>query len=428
MARSELRPKLPLDTWAKIMGMNPLHFNGVFVPDSLSAVCEQPWLQFAWQTADRVGREELSRAIMQAEADIERHLGYRLVPTWEGDEWHETVRPMRKDLFNLTSTDIRSFAQAVKADWGHMVTGGVRANTLIDADAAIAYSDPDGDGYDEVATVTVTVASGQDPCEIRIYFPVSDGMVGAAGAEDQWEIRPTSVSVVATLATITFRREQAVLPGLQLDVIPPSDDSHLRGVEGDADANFLTVVDVYRVYNDPQTQILMMWEGLGIGCSSCNGTGCTQCEYSTQAGCFTARGDIKQSQIGYRPGTWNAATLLFDTAALAVARQPDIIRLWYYAGLREKSLACSTVEMSGEWARTVAYYAATLLDRQVCGCENFHQNIEYWQKDLAIRGEEGLNVPTRALDNPFGTRRGAVYAWKKVTGEGAPLGRAVMPV
>ncbi len=428
MARTKVLTKLPLDEWARIMGLSPIHFNGVFLPGLTPAICESPWLQFAWQTADRIGREELARAIAQAEADLERHVGYRLVPTWEEDEWHQTVRPLRKDLFNLNSTDIRSFAQAVQADMGHMITGGVKASTLIEADSAIVYSDPDGDGYDEVATVTATVAAGQDPCEVRIYFPVSNPLV-LSSPEDQWEIRPIDVTIAGTIATIRFRREQAVLPELQLDVAPLADDSHQRGVEGDDDTNFLALVDVYRVFNDPQTQVLMMWEGLGIGCSSCNGTGCAQCEYSTQTGCFTARGDIKQSIVGYRPGTWNAATLVFDAAALTVARQPDIVRLWYYAGLREKTLTCSTREMAPEWQRVVAQYAAAILDRQVCACENVHANVEFWQKDMAMRGtDEGLSMPVSLLDNPFGTRRGAIAAWQKVISYKAAIGRAVLPL
>ena len=425
MARSEKKPKLPLDTWAKLMGVNPLHFNGVYIENNPPAVCEQPWLQFAWQTADRVGREELSRALLQAEADIERHLKYRLIPTWEEDEWHATTRPLRRELFNLTNTDIRGFAQTVKANWGHLVSGGIKASAiLVDGlDAAVAYSDPDNDGYDEVATVTVTVDAGQDPCEIHVYFPISNVMVGAA-PEDQWEIRPIGVSISGVTATITFRREQAVKPELQLDVVPPADDSHLRGVDGDADANFLTTVDVYRVYNDPQTQVNLLWEGLGIGCDNCLG-GCNLCEYSTQAGCLTARGDLKLSQVAYRPATWDSDTETFDTAALAVSRQPDNVRLWYYAGLRDQSLACPTIEMSGDWARTVSYYAAAILDRQVCTCENIHSNIEYWQDDRAVRGSEGLNIPTRMLDNPFGTRRGAMYAWERVKGAGAAIGQAM---
>ena len=431
MARSEIRPKLPLDTWAKLMGVNPLHFNGVYIEDNPPAVCEQPWLQFAWQTADRVGREELSRAIAQAEADIESHLHYRLIPTWEEDEWHQTIRPMRPDLFNLTNTDIRGFAQVVKAKWGHFISGGIRTPAiLVDGlDAAVAYTDPDGDGYDEVATVNVTVAAGQDPCELRVYFPISNVMV-AADSQNQfnsWEIRPISVAITGTAAVITFRREQAVLPQLQLDIVPPASDSHLRGVDGSVDDNFLDTIDVYRVYNDPQTQVNLLWEGRGIGCDACTG-GCNLCEYSTQAGCLSLRGDLKNSMVAYRPAIWNAATGAFDTAALAVARQPDNVRLWYYAGLRDHSLHCAVDEMSGEWARTVAYYAAAILDRQVCACENIHSNIEYWQDDRAVRGKEGLNIPTRMLDNPFGTRRGAMYAWERVKGAGSAIGQAAMPI
>lgn len=427
MARAEVRPKLPLDTWAKLLGVNPIHFNGVFITDRPPAVCEQPWLQFSWQTSDRVGREEIAYAILQAEADIERHLGYRLLPQWEEDEWHDTVRPARKDLFNLSSTDIRGFAQALKADWGHMITGGSRVNELLDADAAIVYSDEDGDSYDELATVTVAVVAGQDPCEIRVFFPVSNGMV-ATGAEDQWEIRPVNVSISALVATITFRREQVTLPEKQLDIVPDADDSHLRGLEGTDDANFLTLVDVYRTYNDPQTQVLMMWESLGLGCVNCSGVGCAQCQYKTQTGCFTARGDIKQGLIGYRPATWDGTDLEFDPAALTVARQPDIVRLWYYAGLREKSLSCSILEMSREWQQVVARYATAILDRMVCACTNVHSNVEYWQQDLAIQGTEKLSVPSRLLDNPFGTRRGAVQAWQKVISSRSAIGRAVISV
>ncbi|KKK66431.1 hypothetical protein LCGC14_2964160, partial [marine sediment metagenome] len=372
--------KLPLDTWAKLMGVNPLHFNGVYTESNPPAVCEQPWLQFAWQTADRVGREELSRAILQAEADIERHLKYRLIPTWEEEEWHETIRPLRRELFNLTNTDIRGFAQTVKANWGHFISGGMRTPAILSdgLGTAVTYTDIDGDGYKEVATVTVTVAAGQDPCELRVYFPVSNVMV-AADLQNffaAWEIRPIDVTVTGTTAVISFRREQAVKPELQLDVVPPADDSHLRGVDGNTDANFITTVDVYRVYNDPQTQVNLLWEGLGIGCDNCLG-GCNLCEYSTQAGCLSVRGDLKLSQVAYRPATWNAATEAFDTVALAVSRQPDNVRLWYYAGLRDpSSLRCSINEMSGDWARTVAYYAAAILDRQVCACENIRSDIE----------------------------------------------------
>lgn len=428
MARAEVRPKLPLDTWFKLMGLNPLHANGIYIEDRPPAVCESPWLQFAWQSGDRVGREELAEAIAQAEADIEAYLGYRLLPSWEEDEWHATIRPLRKDLFNITGTDIRGFAQTVQAKWGHMVSGGVRASApLVDGVDAplVSWTSPDGDDYNELGTVTATVDAGQDPCEIRMYFPVSNVMVGTGGG-DQWEIRPINVSIAGTTVTITFRRELCVKPELQLDIVPPADDSHLRGVDGLVDANFLDVFDVYRVRNDPQTQALIHWEPLGIGCDSCNGTGCAACEYAVQTACLIARGDLKNSLMAYKPATWNAATASFDSDELTVARQPDGTRLWYYAGLREQGLSCPTVEMTPYWQRIVAYYASAVLDRMVCACTNVHEFVEYWQKDMAISGEEGFRIPDSVLDNPFGTRRGALYAWQRVK-QGA-MAKAAIPL
>ena len=66
----------------------------------------------------------------------------------------------------------------------------------------------------------------------------------------------------------------------------------------------------------------------------------------------------------------------------------------------------------------VAYYAAALLDRPICECNNIKTWVDHWQRDLAIAGaEEGLSVSADDLDCPFGTRRGAVFAWRRVKKE-----------
>ncbi len=419
MARAETKTKLPLDRWAHLLGINPLHFNGVYVRSP--SVCEQPWLQFPYQTADRIGREEVAQAIAQAEAMCERYLKYRLLPTWEVDEWHPSIRPVLPELHNVSVSELRGYSQTVQAKWGHFISGGVRnINTLIEADAAIGWSNPDDDDYDEIATVTVTVDVGQDGCELHVYFPVSNVMV-ATGGEDQWEIRPISVSVSGTTATITFRREQAVLPQFQVDLVPPTDDSHLRGVDGTVDTNFLEEVDVYRVYNDPQTQATFLWEPFESDDVSPGA-------YIAQAGFLMVRDDPRLSRVGYRPGTWTPATSAFVVAEWSRQWSPDIVRLWYYAGLRNKDLGCPTVTMDPDWERVIAYFAAALLDRPVCECNNVHAWVQHWQRDLAIAGEEeGLSISPSDLDSQFGTRRGAVAAWRRVIGEDGAVGHGVSP-
>lgn len=420
MARAEAITKLSLDRWARILGIHPSHFNGIFFGSSPS-VCAQPWMQHAFQAADRVGREEVANAIAQAEADIERHLGYRLLPSWEVDEWIPSIRPFRPELLNLTSVDVRGFAQTVEAQWGYLISGGIRSSELITADAAIAYSDLDGDLYDEIATVTITVAAGTSPCELKVYYPASNALVSSGGL-NEWEIRPIEVSIMGTTATIAFRRDLAVLPEMWSDYFPPADDSHLRGVDGAVDTNFLDEVDVYRVYNDPQTQVSFLWEPFGSGCSCASS--CVLCAYSAQTGCLMLRGDPRHSIVSYRPGSWDADAEAFDSESWIESRQPDIVRLYYYAGWRDKRLACPTVKMDSEWERVVAYYAAALLDRPICECNNIRAWVDHWQRDLAIAGEEGLRVSDKDLDNPFGTRRGAVFAWRRVNAQGVAVGRA----
>ncbi len=411
MARAETLTKLPLDRWAQLMGINPMHFNGVFHPSNPPTVCAQPWLQHSFQTADRVSREDIANAIAQAEADIEKELNFRLQPTWEIDEWNPTVRPNDPRFHNLSNTDLRGFGPVTKVRWGYFVTGGIRAKELSQAGVSIAYSDNDGDGYDETATIT-TAVTFTDPCEVALFYPVA-GPVTDAG-DDRWRIRPIRVSIAAGIATITCSTHQLVDAERQSALIPPADDSHLRGVDGSVAANFLANIDVYRGYNDPQQQVQFLWEPKG--CTGCAGAGCNVCSYSVQNGCLLIRGDPRNSNIVYRPATWNQTDLDFDTAAWSVKREPDLVRVWYYAGWRDRSLGCPTYDMDPRYERAVAYYAAALLDRPICECNNVQAWVEQWRMDMAKNPSGGgtFQNSESVLRNPFGTTKGAVFAWNRL--------------
>lgn len=72
-------------------------------------------------------------------------------------------------------------------------------------------------------------------------------------------------------------------------------------------------------------------------------------------------------------------------------------------------------EMDDFWARVVAYYATALLGREMCDCGNMGKFALRWQEDLAVN-LEGKNYQTgkHTLDNPFGTERGAIFAYGRV--------------
>ena len=406
MARAETYTRLSLARWFQLMGIHPLHGEQVIMPNLPPTVCSQPWLTHPWQDTDRVGREDLALAIKQAEDDIERELKATLMPTWIVDEWRPTMRTFRPELGNLSGRDIRDFGQIVFSRQKQFISGGIQAKTFV-ATPAIVWSDADGDGYKETGTVTAAVTF-LDACELCVYYP------GKAGV-DEWEIRPINASINAGigLATITFRRELTV----QEDLLESFDP---QSVDGLVDGNFLATVDIYRKYNDPQQQVQFLWEPFGSSCATCSGDGCPTCAYNTQYGCLMIREDPRLGIVVYHPATWNNTTLQFDAVGWAISRQPDLVRLWYYAGLRQKNLACPNRSMPLEWERAVAYYAAALLDRPVCECNNLHAWIENWRRDTAIPGEEGLQGESRweqgssILSNPFGTKRGAVFAWHRI--------------
>lgn len=402
--RANTVTKLSLYEFARILGINPLHFAGVKVDAIQNVHCNRPYPQYAWQDNDRVAREDISIAIQEAETVIERELGYRLLPSWEEAEWHEVPRPWRKDLVNISGMDVRGFANFVKADWGHVVTGGVRAATLLGAGAAVTYA---ADGYWRKGTATVAVPAGTNPCEIRAYYPGHSG-------EDEWEIRPLEVTVAGLVATVKVRQEVAV-DEVMWEAL------QFTAADGDdaTDADFLATVDIYRVYNDPQTQVTLRWLPVpGCGCGS---ESCAQCSYSNQTGCFVLSDEPRLGLALFSPGTWDAASQSFSSAPFVVDRQPDIVLLYYLAGLQSQRADCPRRTLDEAWARSIAYLAAARLDRPPCDCNP--DAWERWREDLS----EGAKFQVQAaqLDNPFGTRRGEVYAWNRVISNGQAIGRGV---
>ena len=419
MARANTKTKLSLDRWAQLMGLSPLHFNQVRFNEPDNAICSDVYFQYNWQNSDHVSREQIAQIIAEVEQEIEEWLGYHLAPEWEVDEWRPSYRPNSPEYVNFNGGDVRGYRQTVRANWGYFISGGILAKTLVDAGVAIVYTDQDGDGYKETATVTVATTV-LDKNEIATFYPDKDG-------DDAWEIQLTSVSIAAGTATIVFRREQAVIAS-KLEAY----DIEGQEAIGTVDADFLTTVDIYRRYNDPQSQASFLWEPLSSSiCATCNGDGCATCAYSAQTGCLILRGDPRQSIVGYWPALWNTTTLDFDTEPWAVGRLPDIVRLYYYSGWRDKNSSYVS-RLAPEWERVVAYMAAARLPRPPCDCSA--DTWRYWREDfnLASGDENGpatyqpLIGVANPLNNPFGSRRGELQAWRKISSLGLMIGKAVV--
>lgn len=390
--------------WARIMGINPLHVMGVQI-SQIDQQCSGAWYRWNWQQAGRVSREDVITAIAQAEQDIERTLGYRLLPQWEVDEWQPMPQPSDHRMFNLSNTDARGFRLGTTAHWGHFVSGGIRSQELVAADADVTYTNTRPPAtYLNRATVTVATEA-LDPAEIAVYYPDH-------GGDEHWRIRPVEVAISNGTATITFPRELAVVESRE-DTMELG--AELRPTPGTEDDQFLETVDVYRVYNDPQQQAQLVWEPRANWCGELEPSA-----YTVQPASIHLTGDPRLSMLRFAPSTWDPDEFRYTAASLAVGRSPDLVRIYYLAGLRDRTQRTPLLTMAPEWARTVAYYATALLDCTPCPC--FENSYKNWRLDLGDPGAKGRQLSDVDMASPFGLRQGAIHAWRRVL-QGRPNGR-----
>lgn len=387
---------LSLDRWAQIIGINPLHFHQLSSSTLLpNNVCGDVFFQSAWQHSDRVGRDEICMAIQQAEQEISREVGFNLMPDWTVDERLVYPRPALSEAYG-SGFNVRGEMKSVEVSKGYLISGGVKAQSLITAGVGIVRSDADGDGYAETCTVT-TPTSVTDVNEIHLYYP---GQSGSAA----WEIRPITPVISGGSVTITFKVWQVALLTSFFSINPQPMDAEVA-------TNFETTADVYRIYNDPSTQVQFLWENNGLDCCG----SCVACQLGTQEGCM----HFRNARLGFivpSPATWDASALQFTGAEWSACREPDQVRLWYYSGYRDKSATRPYAELSTDWEYAIAYYAASKLDRPVCGCSNVNSFIEKWRRDAAFSSlnEGGFTVTSEQASNRLGTSMGALYAYRTI--------------
>lgn len=422
MARANPQTLLPLDTFARIMGINPAHFNGGVTSTimGVNAHCSTVWWQYAWQAADRVGREDLAEVIRTAERECAEILGFWPAPTWITNEVHQFPRHHRPDVidFGLNS---RNYRKSVIADWGKFIEQGQRAVTLIDT-PTVVYSDEDGDGFDETATITATLTAAQaafDVCEYKLYN------TGFGGAQE-WEIRPLrSASISGTTLTITVWSWQLIDPDIW-DALPDA-TADPTAIDMSVAANFVTTVDVYREYNDVTAQSAQFfWEDgpqnlLLDVCSSCGSTAsnndCPACSLRFQNGCAFVR-DVHRGIVVPVPATYDSDDARWEKNLYTICREPDQVKIWYRAGdVDPRFLAGTSCEPMPEyWAEAITWLAATRVERPFCMCSNVQAMQARLRVDLRQSDPDG---PTYFLTeeearNPFGTRRGELMAWRRL--------------
>lgn len=418
--------------FAEIAGITPPHFwgaagNTVFpvafdVNDTSTIAghfndtsCNQLFFHWAWQSGDSVSRWDISQAIRNAEEDIENILGYPLCRKWIEDEIHVYPQHYRRDVYPTGMLNVRGQHKSVRLKRGKFIQGGRRATSVVTDGVTVTYSDEDGDGYDETATIS-TATTLTEKCEIKVYF-------SGEGGVQEWEVRrPRSVTL--TGGTITFVFDAWLLLDPDLQAAYPQTGG-IKAINLETSGNYEATVDVYREFNDfAQASAQLFWEPqpisnagiVGLGCNQCGGAGCAACSLTGQDGCI----HVRDTDLGFvvpQPATYDSVAGQWEKAQPTVCRDPDQVKFWYYAGENSNrylaGFECDP--LSQYWAETIAWLATARLRRKLCDCGPSTAFSEELQTDLAFAGRSGRHqVSFSDLDNPFGTMVGEVKAWHRV--------------
>ncbi|MCP4083155.1 MAG: hypothetical protein GY743_23280 [Planctomycetaceae bacterium] len=426
MARASIPTLLSLDRYAEIMGINPAHFNGAAANSLSPAVfpinvgCTDVWYQHAWQRFDVVSREEIAEAIYDAEKDIEAELGYSPAPKWVTNEVHQYPRPFYRGAYGI-GLNVRGQMKSIKARQGSkFIQAGRRGATLVGtattAGGTLVYSDPDGDGFSELATITLTTTV-TDTQEIGVYT------AGKSAAKD-WGVRPLkSVAISGGSVTITLESWKLIDPDLWEFLPTSTTDASGSLIDISTTANFVTSIDVYRIFTDfTEVSATFYWERDPIAnqlilCSTCGGTGCESCTLTTQNGCIHVR-NVQRGYVVAVPASYDASDARWEGTNWTYCREPDQVKIWYYAGeLDERYLSNETDQpLSNYWAHTIAWLATARTKRPFCACGGSKAKQEWLRRDFAeVGGPTSFTIDADQLANPFGTTRGAIMAWQRVS-------------
>ena len=408
---------LPLYTFYELMGFNPWHSMGIAGTGDLAinTGCNTLVRRYEWQNSDAAGALSVAKAIEDAETKLRQYLGYSVAPHYVSETvaWPLSDAPWGSDgrwlSMQLTEGEVRAV--------------GVETVAAISANAAVVYTDEDGDSIDDTFTVT-SATSITDVSQIAVYFSSADrfnGWGATTALSSRWRLQPVQISISGGIVTVRGPKQLCVKPVKYEGAI----NIGANGLDPGTAANFVTTLDIYQRYTatDGNTvstsQAVITWEtrpchGWWCCCDSC----CASDPYSgspfdpaatAQAVARVGIRDARHGLVTPAASIYDSTTAIWE-AQWPVCSQPDRVTVRYLAGfpLGNDGL------MQEPYRTVVARLAAADLARNVCGCEQANRALYYWQFDLSqtARGDELFGISPENLNNPFGTRRGQVYAWK----------------
>jgi hypothetical protein len=385
----------------KVLGsISPPHFFGSYNENvfPIKTTCATVVPRRGWQLPDVASRAEIKDAILLAEKEISEYMGFNLAPGFVQNELHQYPNPYEVLSIGSGGIGTNNMEMSVISGSGYGVQAGIRAvalqATATTGGGGLEYTDEDSDGYADTAKVTVAT-SISDVCELKAYVPGKSG-------EQAWEIRDPKRKYISG-ANVVFEFDIWLFINPDTDERYPTAEQY-RALDYTDTDNLLASVDIYREYVDnTQSSVRFFWE-----------PGSDKGSLRYQDGVLIVR-DHTIGEVVPHAATYNSTTGVWDSNNWVVGRDPDQVRISYYAGSvsREFLNGVSCDPLSEMYAKAIAYMATARLSRSICSCQGVLVFFDNMQIDLAlITGSQSHNVSYKELENPFGTKLGEIMAWR----------------
>lgn len=404
---------LPLDIWRAEIGLNPWFFWGMahnqYMP--LNEHCSPLTFEYAWQGSDAAGRDDLRRAIERAEQMLLSYVGYRPAPAYT-EQTVDWTRYHQIDQVRYANQDASGRRVAIPLPEGYVQALGVEQLTLIGTatvgGGTLVYSDAFSTGFQDTFTITLPTTV-TDPSQIAVYFAAADRLDGQA-VGDRWRIEPLLVSISGGNVTIKGRKWLLVRPVLYEAPRP-------AGLDPTLTTTFVTSLEVYQRTTNQDgnsvttSQALLIYES--NDCGTCWGPCWSASSDPGTVGTVIARAGIRSSVLGLvTPGAavYDSSASTWSSAWCCGYCDPDRVKVRYLAGY-----PLEDGQMARQWQSVVVKLASAELKRRICACRDTNERLHDLQQDLSLASTttERYQVSQRDLDNPFGTRRGHIAAWKE---------------
>jgi hypothetical protein len=404
---------LSLERWRDILGYDPFHFwqlsnSGI---NPVRSNCNTLMREYAWQQVQQLGRADIRQAIATAEQRLTEHLHYAPYP-----RYFEEVIPLHRSMWHIDcyggGWGCGSKCVNVRLGVGKIQAFGIRAFETVASNLTLTVSDQDGDTLYDTFTVSIDDADSLEDYDNTYLYPTSanlplaDRNPAVNGYECKYLVKPFDYSVDESIPppilTLYGRAWQIVKPTLYQGV----GGNNSAAKDPNQTATYSSALNVLRHYTNGDgvtTDTAAVIFEYDNPCTC--GYGCCAGDLPYQRLGQGVMKDAGTGEVTLYLATFDPETEAWSPSSLCECRFPDRVRVRYYAG---DDNPC-------KWDEVIARLAIAELTRRPCGCDNVADEFTRWYTDRAITDpNKSFAFKEDDLSNPFGTREGALYAWRRV--------------